>query len=148
MPTIDSATVSSDEVPSGKTCFCRHLFSRSSLYLWMGKIFTRAQILDLTVYPDIPSHACTAHATPCPPSICSCCVQASTSNPGLLQKLGRVLKEKAAGDVERFFKGTTKTRERLGVGVEHMLMLLCQQYRCCDVWRKQHQGQRTCCMQQ
>eukprot|EP00877_Chromochloris_zofingiensis_P008011 jgi/Chrzof1/3463/Cz12g26150.t1_FTSY[v5.2] len=49
-----------------------------------------------------------------------CAVRASTSNPGLLQKLGRVLKEKAAGDVERFFKGTTKTRERLGL-VEELL---------------------------
>jgi hypothetical protein len=26
-----------------------------------------------------------------------------------------VLREKAAGDYDRFFKGTTKTRERLGV---------------------------------
>lgn len=38
-----------------------------------------------------------------------------TALPGLMQKLGRVLKEKAAGDFERFFKGTTKTRERLGL---------------------------------
>lgn len=43
-----------------------------------------------------------------------------TTNPGLLQRLGRVLKEKAAGDFERFFKGTTKTRERLGL-VEELL---------------------------
>lgn len=42
--------------------------------------------------------------------------QASAAQgPGLLQRLGRVLKEKAAGDFDRFFKGTTKTRERLGV---------------------------------
>eukprot|EP00879_Flechtneria_rotunda_P010476 GHRR01010952.1.p1 GENE.GHRR01010952.1~~GHRR01010952.1.p1 ORF type:complete len:314 (+),score=93.94 GHRR01010952.1:233-1174(+) len=40
--------------------------------------------------------------------------------PGLLAKLGRVLKEKAAGDYDRFFKGTTKTRERLGL-VEELL---------------------------
>lgn len=33
----------------------------------------------------------------------------------MLAKLGRVLREKAAGDYERFFKGTSKTRERLGV---------------------------------
>jgi hypothetical protein len=39
----------------------------------------------------------------------------SSSSPGLLAKLGRVLREKAAGDYDRFFKGTTKTRERLGV---------------------------------
>ena len=36
---------------------------------------------------------------------------------GLFQKLGRVLREKAAGDLERVFKGTSKTRERLGVRV-------------------------------
>ena len=46
-----------------------------------------------------------------------CSSQASTSQPGLLQRLGRVLKEKAEGDFDRFFKGTTKTRERLGVRV-------------------------------
>ncbi len=40
----------------------------------------------------------------------------SSSGPGLLQRLGRVIKEKAAGDFDRFFKGTSKTRERLGVG--------------------------------
>lgn len=39
----------------------------------------------------------------------------ATSGTGLLQRLGRVLKEKAAGDFDRFFKGTSKTRERLGV---------------------------------
>lgn len=54
-----------------------------------------------------------------------CCaalgLQASSSGgsggsaPGLLQRLGRVLKEKAAGDIDRFIKGTSKTRERLGV---------------------------------
>ena len=38
-----------------------------------------------------------------------------TSGPGLLQKLGRVLKEKAAGDFQRVFKGTEKTRKKLGV---------------------------------
>eukprot|EP00195_Chlamydomonas_chlamydogama_P017732 CAMPEP_0202891100 /NCGR_PEP_ID=MMETSP1392-20130828/1267_1 /ASSEMBLY_ACC=CAM_ASM_000868 /TAXON_ID=225041 /ORGANISM="Chlamydomonas chlamydogama, Strain SAG 11-48b" /LENGTH=365 /DNA_ID=CAMNT_0049574775 /DNA_START=27 /DNA_END=1124 /DNA_ORIENTATION=- len=45
------------------------------------------------------------------------CINASaTSNaPGLLQRLGRVIKEKASGDFDRFFKGTTKTRERLGL---------------------------------
>lgn len=39
----------------------------------------------------------------------------AAGGPGLLQKLGRLLKEKAAGDFDRFFQGTTKTRERLGV---------------------------------
>ncbi len=34
---------------------------------------------------------------------------------GLLQKLGRVLREKAATDLERITKGTSKTREKLGV---------------------------------
>ncbi|GLI62591.1 hypothetical protein VaNZ11_005267 [Volvox africanus] len=42
--------------------------------------------------------------------------------PGLLQRLGRVIKEKAAGDFDRFFKGTTKTRERLGL-VDELLAL-------------------------
>ena len=48
----------------------------------------------------------------------SCTLHAQTeASPGLLAKLGRVLKEKAAGDYERFFKGTSKTRERLGVSL-------------------------------
>jgi len=42
-------------------------------------------------------------------------VLASASAPNMLQKLGRVLREKAAGDLERFVQGTSKTRERLGV---------------------------------
>ncbi|EFJ51325.1 hypothetical protein VOLCADRAFT_79814 [Volvox carteri f. nagariensis] len=41
---------------------------------------------------------------------------------GLLQRLGRVIKEKAAGDFDRFFKGTSKTRERLGL-VDELLAL-------------------------
>ena len=36
--------------------------------------------------------------------------------PGVLQKLGRVLKEKAGEDFQRVFQGTSKTREKLGVG--------------------------------
>ncbi|KAI8464932.1 MAG: chloroplast SRP receptor [Monoraphidium minutum] len=47
-------------------------------------------------------------------------VQASASAPNVLQRLGRVLREKAAGDLERFVQGTTKTRERLGL-VEELL---------------------------
>lgn len=39
----------------------------------------------------------------------------ASGGPSLLAKLGRVLQEKAAADVERVFKGTSKTRERLGV---------------------------------
>uniref|UniRef100_A0A383VUX2 SRP54-type proteins GTP-binding domain-containing protein n=1 Tax=Tetradesmus obliquus TaxID=3088 RepID=A0A383VUX2_TETOB len=46
--------------------------------------------------------------------------QQAEASPGLLAKLGRVIKEKAAGDYERFFKGTSKTRERLGL-VEELL---------------------------
>lgn len=37
----------------------------------------------------------------------------------MLARLGRVLKEKAAGDFDRFFKGAGKTRERLGVSGSH-----------------------------
>ena len=42
-------------------------------------------------------------------------LQVCAAGPGLLQKLGRVLKEKAQGDLDRVFSGTSKTRERLGV---------------------------------
>lgn len=41
--------------------------------------------------------------------------QVCATSPGLIQKLGRVLKEKAQGDLDRIFSGTSKTRERLGV---------------------------------
>ena len=34
---------------------------------------------------------------------------------GLLQKLGRVLREKAATDLDRVLNGASKTREKLGV---------------------------------
>jgi fused signal recognition particle receptor len=44
----------------------------------------------------------------------------STAQPTLLSRLGRVLREKAQGDYERFVKGTEKTRERLGL-VEELL---------------------------
>lgn len=36
-----------------------------------------------------------------------------------LSKLGRVFKEKAQGDFERLFQGTSKARERLGVRLQH-----------------------------
>eukprot|EP00798_Chlamydomonas_sp_ICE-L_P015653 gene15653-21760_t len=39
---------------------------------------------------------------------------AEDSKPSIFKRLGRVFKEKAADDFQRFFKGTTKTRERLG----------------------------------
>jgi hypothetical protein len=40
----------------------------------------------------------------------------SSTGPGnLLQRLGRVLKDKASSDFDRFVAGTSKTRERLGV---------------------------------
>ena len=38
---------------------------------------------------------------------------------GMLQKLGRVLKEKAEADLERVLNGTSKTREKLGVSPCH-----------------------------
>ena len=56
----------------------------------------------------------------------------SAPAPGLLQRLGRVLKEKASGDFERFFKGTVKTRERLGVSLG--IMVVCM-IRCSKAWR-------------
>ena len=33
----------------------------------------------------------------------------------MLQKLGRVLREKAGGDLQQIFQGTSKTREKFGV---------------------------------
>ena len=33
----------------------------------------------------------------------------------MMEKFGRVLKEKAVSDFERVFQGTSKTREKLGV---------------------------------
>ena len=41
------------------------------------------------------------------------CLQAG--GPGVLQKLGRVLREKAGGDLKQIFQGTAKTREKFGV---------------------------------
>ncbi|KAL0019198.1 hypothetical protein WJX77_004588 [Trebouxia sp. C0004] len=41
--------------------------------------------------------------------------QVCAAGPGLIQKLGRVLREKAQGDLDRVFNGASKTRERLGV---------------------------------
>ena len=45
---------------------------------------------------------------------------AADAPPTLLASLGRVLREKAQGDYERFVRGTEKTRERLGL-VEELL---------------------------
>lgn len=42
-------------------------------------------------------------------------LQAQASTPGVLQKLARVFKEKAQQDYDRIIKGTSKTREKLGV---------------------------------
>jgi hypothetical protein len=61
-----------------------------------------------------------APTSPQPPGACHRPGAQATAEPGLLQKLGRVLKEKASGDFERYVKGTTKTRERLGL-VEELL---------------------------
>ena len=44
-------------------------------------------------------------------------MQVCAAGPGLIQKLGRVLREKAQGDLDRVFNGASKTRERLGVGL-------------------------------
>ena len=52
-------------------------------------------------------------------------VRAETQAPSLLQKLGRVLREKTAGDIERVFKGTSKTREKLGVSFSPTLKSNC-----------------------
>lgn len=49
--------------------------------------------------------------------------QVCAAGPGLIQKLGRVLKEKAQGDLDRVFKGTSKTRQKLGVSEYHCLCL-------------------------
>lgn len=48
-------------------------------------------------------------------------MQASTT--GVLQKLARVFKEKAAQDLDRIVKGTSKTREKLGVSAPSALPL-------------------------
>jgi len=42
---------------------------------------------------------------------------ASTAGPSFLQKLGRVITEKAQSDLERLTKGASKTRDRLGVRI-------------------------------
>lgn len=42
-------------------------------------------------------------------------VVAAAQTGGILQRLGRVLKEKAEADLDRVLKGTSKTREKLGV---------------------------------
>ncbi len=43
-------------------------------------------------------------------------MQVYAGDGNFLSKLGRVFKEKAQGDFDRLFKGTSKARERLGVG--------------------------------
>lgn len=54
--------------------------------------------------------------------------QVCAAGTGLIQKLGRVLKEKAQGDLDRVFKGTSKTRQKLGVSRSHCMgLLLCSQ---------------------
>lgn len=40
---------------------------------------------------------------------------AASTGPSLLQKLGRVIQEKAQSDFDRLTKGASKTRDRLGV---------------------------------
>ena len=41
--------------------------------------------------------------------------QTHASSTGVLQKIARVLREKASQDLERIMRGTSKTREKLGV---------------------------------
>ena len=50
--------------------------------------------------------------------------QAAQAPAGVLQKLGRVLREKAAGDFQRVFQGTSKTREKLGVRLSSTVQAL------------------------
>ena len=59
-------------------------------------------------------------------------MQICAAGPGLIQKLGRVLKEKAQGDLDRVFNGASKTRERLGVRQPEgfPVDLLCQYKQC------------------
>jgi hypothetical protein len=58
-----------------------------------------------------------------PATLCRCHLQvqaaASASGTGVLQKLARVFKEKAQQDLDRIVKGTSKTREKLGVRRSH-----------------------------
>jgi len=42
-------------------------------------------------------------------------IQVQASQTGVLQKLARVFKEKASQDLDRIMKGTSKTREKLGI---------------------------------
>ena len=50
-------------------------------------------------------------------TIASAATGGGGGGPSLLQKLGRVFSEKATADIERVFKGASKTREKLGVSV-------------------------------
>lgn len=55
-------------------------------------------------------------------------VKLAAASPGLLQKLGRVIKEKAGEDFQRVFQGASKTREKLGVSrdaITPVMMCLC-----------------------
>lgn len=84
------------------------------------------------------SRRCSAHG----PGSCAfwwsplshCPLLLQAAGPNVLQKLGRVLREKASGDLGRVFEGTSKTRERLGVRcleVERCIAgLVCQRVVC------------------
>ncbi|KAG2485732.1 hypothetical protein HYH03_015541 [Edaphochlamys debaryana] len=54
--------------------------------------------------------------------------EGEAAGPSFLQRLGRVIKEKAAGDFDRFFAGTSKTRERLGLVDEMIAMWKLEDY--------------------
>ncbi len=71
---------------------------------------------------NLISHICSQGAAVTWVQVCA----RATAPPGtnLLQRLGRVLKDKAASDFERFFAGASKTRERLGVSSQCLQALL------------------------
>ena len=63
-----------------------------------------------------PKSLLVATEHPLSPAALNCShLSLQAAGPNVLQKLGRVLREKASGDLGRVFEGTTKTRERLGV---------------------------------
>ena len=62
-------------------------------------------------------HALDLTTCTCTEPNCLWALQAVSSGAGagVLQKLGRVLREKAATDLDRILNGASKTREKLGV---------------------------------
>jgi len=60
-----------------------------------------------------------------PASRTRCVAVYAANSGGMLQKLGRLLKEKAQSDLNRVFNGTSKTREKLGVTTRVLSSLIC-----------------------